>query len=296
MRRLLHCFAVAAALTAAAPPASRPAGRIRLIVQGDDMGIAHAVNVATVRAYQEGALRTTNVIVPAPWFLDAVEMLQANPGLDVGVHLCLTSEWSRLKWRPLTHAPGLVDSDGYFFPLVWPDKTRPAGASLKDNAPSDTEVETELRAQIEMARRHLPRVSYVSDHMGFTALRPSWRAIVQRLAAEAGLRTMDEERMVHYVNLGWRSGHAPNFDDANARVAKLIARLERLTSGVFLVLDHCGLDNAELRPLAAGGYDNVAADRDAVRAAFSDPRVMELIRRRGIELIGHNALPRPAVK
>jgi hypothetical protein len=43
--------------------------------------------------------------------------------LDVGVPL--TSEWENIKWRPLTHAPSIVDEDGYFFPIVAPRPTFP---------------------------------------------------------------------------------------------------------------------------------------------------------------------------
>ena len=57
------------------------------------MGAAHGINVATIDAYKRGVLTTTNVIVPGPWFLEAARLLKENPGLDVGVHLALTSEW-----------------------------------------------------------------------------------------------------------------------------------------------------------------------------------------------------------
>ena len=110
------------------------------------------------------------MIVPGPWFPEAVELLAQNPGLDVGVHLCLTSEWQGLKWRSLTQAPGLVDADGYFFPMVFPEKGLPRHTSLKEADPRTEDVERELRRQIEVARRHIPHLSYLSSHMGFPAL------------------------------------------------------------------------------------------------------------------------------
>ena len=72
-------------------PAS--SGPIRLIVKADDMGAAHGINVGTIDAYKNGVVTTTNVIVPGPWFPEAARMLRENPGLDVGVHLAITSEW-----------------------------------------------------------------------------------------------------------------------------------------------------------------------------------------------------------
>jgi hypothetical protein len=92
--RLAIVLAFAAAVLQPAPT------EIRLIVKGDDMGAAHGINVATIDAYKTGVLTTTNVIVPGPWFLEAARLLRENPGLDVGVHLALTSEWSDVKWRP----------------------------------------------------------------------------------------------------------------------------------------------------------------------------------------------------
>ena len=81
-----------------------PAEEIRLIVKGDDMAAGHGINLATIDAFQHGVLTTTNVIVPGPWFLEAAKLINENPGLDVGVHLAITSEWDNIKWRPLTFA------------------------------------------------------------------------------------------------------------------------------------------------------------------------------------------------
>lgn len=99
--------------------ADATAGEIRLIIQGDDMAAAHAINTGTIRAYKDGIVRTTNVIVPGPWLLEAVQLVNENRGLDVGIHLALTSEWSLVKWRPLTNAPSLADANGFFLPMVF---------------------------------------------------------------------------------------------------------------------------------------------------------------------------------
>src|SRR5260370_1300612 len=42
-------------------------------------------------------------------------MLAENPGVDVGIHLAITSEWDNEKWRPLSDCPSLKDPDGYLF-------------------------------------------------------------------------------------------------------------------------------------------------------------------------------------
>lgn len=94
------------------------AERIRLIVRGDDMGSCHTANEACLRCYQKGILRSVGVMVPAPWYPEAARMLRENPGLDVGVHLTLTSEWEGCKWGSVPHAPSLCNRRGYFLPMT----------------------------------------------------------------------------------------------------------------------------------------------------------------------------------
>jgi hypothetical protein len=88
---------------------------IYLLVRGDDIGSSHTANVACIESYRNGIVRSVELMVPGPWFPEAVRLLNENPGLDVGVHLVMTSEWNDIKWCPLTCCPSLVDIDGYFF-------------------------------------------------------------------------------------------------------------------------------------------------------------------------------------
>ncbi len=287
----LFALGAAQAQTPPAPPAAKP---IRLLIQGDDMGAAHGMNTATLRAYKEGILRSTNVIVPGPWFPEAVELLKQNPGLDVGVHLCLTSEWERLKWRPLTAAPSLVDADGYFFPMVWPPKGFPPHTSLKEADPKIEEVERELRRQIEVARRHIPRISYLSSHMGFPSLKPEWRDLLRRISDDTGIALMESHTGVNYLFPVWISGVGPASDSGAARAAKMAAKLESLRPGTYIMVDHCGTEDPEMRAIGHLGYEDVAADRAAVVEAWTNPKVLEVVKRRHIQLIGHADLPKQA--
>ena len=140
---------------------------IYLIVRGDDIGSSHAANIACIRSYKEGIMRTVELMVPCGWFPEAVKLLNENPGLDVGVHITLTSEWENVKWRPLTHVPSLTDVDGYFFPQIWQRKDFPPGTALKEANWKIEEIEKEMRAQIELAKRKVPHVSHLTCHMGW---------------------------------------------------------------------------------------------------------------------------------
>ena len=262
---------------------------IRLIVRGDDIGSSHAANVACIRCYREGIVRSVEVMVPAPWFNEAVKMLRDNPGLDVGVHLTLTSEWENVKWGPLTEAPSLVDGQGHFFPTTRGRRDSPAPTGFLDAGPKIDEVERELRAQIELAREKIARVTHLSCHMGTASATPELRALVERLAAEYRL-PLDAPGA---KRPGRFSGKETT---AEQKEANLVRIFEDLTPGLWLIVEHPGLDTPEMRATGHVGYENVAADRDGVTRAFCSPRVKEVIRRRGIQLISYGDLHREAAR
>jgi hypothetical protein len=260
-------------------------GEIRLLVRADDMGAAQSVNEACILAVKEGVARSVEVIVPGPWFLDAVRLLKENPSIDVGVHLTLTSEWERVKWGPITHAPSLVDADGYFLPMTSQRKDFPPHTGFLQSKYDPDEVERELRAQIEMARKHLPgRVSHLSSHMGVASAIPELRAITEKLATEFDLRM----ELPHLQRAGRWSG---NFLSADQKEQGLLKLLEELGPGTWLTVEHPAFDTPEMRNIGHKGYENVAADRAGVTRAFTSPKVKETIARRGIRLISYADLP-----
>jgi hypothetical protein len=263
-------------------------GEIRLIIRGDDMGFCHAANVACIRCYREGIMRAVEVMVPCPWFEEAVKMLNENPDLDVGIHLTLTSEWDNLKWRPLTNAPSLVDKDGYFYPRTRQWNRWPSGTGFYDANPKLEEVEKELRAQIELAMKKINNVTHLSAHMGTATCRPDLEKLVKQLAKEYGLHSgWDEltEQGVKYIG-EWGS----NEDALEKREAALIKALQKLTPGTWILVEHPGLDTPEMRAISHRSYENVAAHREVVTKTFTSPKVKEVINKKGVKLIGYAAL------
>lgn len=124
------------------------------------------------------------IMVPAPWFNEAVKMLTENPQVDVGIHLTLTSEWENVKWGPLTEAPSLVDKQGHFYPMTSQRSDFPPHTGFLQANPRVDEVERELRAQIELALEKLPNVTHLTCHMGTATCTPELREVVAKLAAE----------------------------------------------------------------------------------------------------------------
>ena len=86
----------------------------QLIIRGDDMGFSHSGNQALIESYKNGVVTAIEVLAPAPWFPEAVKMLNENPNVDVGIHLALSSEWDLVKWRPLTAGKSFTDANGHF--------------------------------------------------------------------------------------------------------------------------------------------------------------------------------------
>jgi chitin disaccharide deacetylase len=256
---------------------------IRLLVRGDDIASTHAANLACIQSYRDGIMRSVEIMVPCPWFPEAVRLLNENPGLDVGIHLVLTSEWENVKWRPLTRAPSLVDPDGYFFPMVWPNPNLPPKTSLREAQWNLSEIEAELRAQIETALRYLPRISHLSTHMGFSSLHSSIAEMVKSLAQEYSLEIESSSDLKRFP--GWGKARA-----AEDRIARFVENIEALEPGTYLFIEHPGMDVPEMRALGHKGYEDVAADRAAVTAVFTSPEVKQAIQKKGVQLITYKDL------
>jgi chitin disaccharide deacetylase len=259
----------------------------RLIVRGDDMGYSHAGNEAIIKSYKDGIERSIEIIVPSPWFPEAVKLLQENPAVDVGIHLAITSEWSNVKWRPLTDCKSLKDADGYFFPMIWPNKNYP-GQAVKENNWTLEDIEKEFRAQIELALKKIPRISHLSGHMGCTNINDSVAALTNRLAKEYKIDIDPADYGVK--GIGYSGPHS----SSQEKIRSFLNMLEKLEPGqTYLFVDHPGLNTDELRAIYHTGYENVAIDRQGVTDTWTNEKVKELIKKKKIRLISYGDLVRP---
>ena len=271
-------MAVAAGVAVSQP--GRAGGAIKLVVRADDIGSCHTANLACIQVYREGIARSVEVMVTCPWFHEAAKMLRENPGFDVGVHLTLTSEWENYKWGPLTPAASLVDAEGHFFPMTSQRADFPPKTGFLECGWKIDEVEKELRAQIELAKKEIPQVSHLSSHMGAPTCTPELRALVARLAKEYKLPI--ETPGAKY--LPWA---ADSKATAEQREAALVKALEEVGPGTWIVIEHPGADTAEMQGMGHKGYWEVASHRDGVTKAFTSAKVKEVIQRRGIQLASY---------
>ena len=130
-----------------------------LIVHADDLGAAHSINSASIKALESGLVSSASIMVPCPWLPEIAAYARAHPETDFGVHLTLTSEWSLYRWGPVLgkeRVPTLLDSSGYLYPL---ENEAAAHMDIK-------EAEAEIRAQIARARALGIQPTHLDSHMG----------------------------------------------------------------------------------------------------------------------------------
>ena len=271
----------------------------KLILHADDFGMSHSVNVATMELLEKKAISSVSIMMPCPWVAEAVAWAARNQKLDIGLHLTLTSEWKTLRWGPVAprdKVPGLLDPDGY----LWRDVR-----SVATNATAD-EVETELRAQIEKAKRMGLRFTHIDTHMGTLYARPDYFEVYRKLGAEYGIPIMlpkPYEGMekpapgstIEYLNARQadfaRDGvfqldrlitdGAPGERTLDGRRKAYLETLRNLKPGVTMMILHPGILNDELSAATSR-----AADRDADYRIFLEKETHNLMKELGIELVG----------
>ncbi len=258
---------------------------IKLLMRGDDIGSSHSANLACIKSYTDGIMRTVEVMVPCGWFPEAVEMLNENPGLDVGVHLVMTSEWEKIKWRPLTGISSITDERGYFFPMVWPNDNFPPEKAFRESGWKIEDVESELRAQIELAKSEIKSVSHLSTHMGFASADESIDSLVVALAKEYGLHINPADHDVK--GFGYDAVKGSSTEE---RIDAFVDGLKKMKSGTYMFVEHPSLDTPEMSAVGHIGYYSVGVDRQMVTEMFTSEKVMKTIQELGIELIGYDDL------
>ena len=266
----------------------------QLIVRADDIGMTHAANIGVIKSYTDGMTTSAELMVVTPWLPEAVKMLNEHPGLDVGLHAAFTSEWETMKWRPLTHCPSLTDEHGYFWPAVFPNQNYP-GKSLMENKDkiNIAEFEAEYRAQIELAKKLIPRITHISGHMMWSFVSPEIAASAERIAAEYGLLYPDSPEKMK--ELGLESTPLAWGVKPEEREEKFIEALGKLEKGkTYLFVEHPAVGGEEMKGVFHVGYENVSEDRQSVLDLFTSTRVKSILKEKGIELVSYGQLIKSA--
>ncbi len=266
-----------------------------LIIHSDDLGMARSVDMAVFEALQKGWISSASIMVPCPWFSEVAEFARQNPQFDLGVHLTLTSEWKSYRWGPSSAAllPTLVDKHRYLPHSI---------AALKSAEPA--EVEQELRAQVDKAHAAGVNFTHLDTHMGALFETPELYRVYQQIAHD-----------YHVPNLLAKAGSPHGKHNLELAVDTLVIskdlQMRPLRSrkkwrktyeqmlrqlkpgGVYQLIVHLGLDNAELEGIcghASWGAKWRQADYDVVR----DPEFQRFVREQRFVIISWKDLARAA--
>lgn len=263
----------------------------------DDIGCSAGSIVAFDELTRLGSVTSGSIIVPSALFGEVVALNRRRPGLDLGVHLTLTSESQSFRWGPVSEGPHtseLTEPAGW----LWPSTSQ-----VRRHA-SPEAVEIELRAQVQVALDSGIDITHFDHHMGAAAA-PEFVEVTVRLAAELGIPALVPADVAGYfadLDIG-EADPAPvvearrelaglglsvadmfvigyNHQDEPCREVyqRLIANVQAGTT--FLSL-HCS---------APGDIETVHPESAAWRIAeyelFGDRRFREWIASQGVELAG----------
>jgi predicted glycoside hydrolase/deacetylase ChbG (UPF0249 family) len=294
---------VAAYQTTMVRPAARPL-RVQLgypseakllILNADDLAVSHSEDIATFAALEDKFVTSATAMVPCPWFTEVAAYAKAHPGIDLGLHLTLTSEWRSYRWGPVsprTLVSSLVGPDGYFYSNA---------QEFAKHAKLD-EVETEIRAQIERAKSMGLEPTHLDAHMHALYVTPDLFRVFLKTAHEYRLPI----RMARNIDLfqpalammepGDPIADAIFSPDEDVPVSGwknyYINVVKSLKPGVTEIFVHLAHDDAESQAIMAGHLEWGAAWRQRELDSISSPEFRQALADNNITLIGWREIQR----
>jgi predicted glycoside hydrolase/deacetylase ChbG (UPF0249 family) len=295
---VLATFPVAVSAQNLAERMGYPPDTKLIIVHADDLGETHSVNAAAIKALQAGTINSASLMVPCPWFPEIADYAKSHPDTDFGLHLTLTSERVYYRWgpvAPIDKVPSLVDSNEYFH-HDWDENKRI----------NPSEVEVELRAQIERALAMGVRPTHLDSHQ--------YRLIMNgKELFEVMLRVAHEYKLPVFVTRDWFADHpylqaslGPGdivLDHTVTIEPELptgkwaefyITALKNLKPGVTEFVIHPGYDDDELRAATRERSTWGAAWRQRDYDFFTSDQFREVLAQQKIKLITWRELARAA--
>jgi predicted glycoside hydrolase/deacetylase ChbG (UPF0249 family) len=231
-----------------------PANARLLVIHADDFGMNHSVNRATSEALVNHWITSASILVPCPWFLEAADFAKAHQDLDLGIHQALNSEWTTFRWGPVTskdQVPTLLDDQGYL-PLDTP-------VVAKNASPS--QVETELRAQVDRAQKFGVHVTHLDTHMAALFSSPDLYKVYLKMGHSYHLPILEE----------WEGTHGP-LGIKPPQDEMLVQKVISIDPGISAA-EWVSWYEKQLAPLGPGVYEmiiHLAYDDDEMRGAAFD--------------------------
>jgi hopanoid biosynthesis associated protein HpnK len=172
----------------------------RLIVTGDDFGLAVPVNEAIEDAHRSGILTAASLMVGAPAAADAVARARRLPSLRVGLHVVL------VEGRPVSppaSIPHLVGAAGELETRLFR-----AGVRFFFHPAARRELAREIRAQFEAFRATGLALDHANAH-NHMHLHPTVMGLLLEIGRDYGLPAVRVPREPPLVT--WRAARAGLF-------------------------------------------------------------------------------------
>jgi predicted glycoside hydrolase/deacetylase ChbG (UPF0249 family) len=269
-----------------------PASARLLVIHADDLGMNHSANRAIFEALEKGWVTSASILVPCPWFPEVAKWAKEHPHADVGIHQALNSEWTSFRWGPVSpkdKVTSLLDPDGYL-PLETPAVVQNARLS---------EVETELRAQIDRAQSAGIRPTHLDTHMGALLESTDLYRLYQKMGHTYGLPILEARSGTHAPE-----GVSPPAEevlvekvieinpgiDARDWMSWYRQQLAPLGPGVYQVIVHLAYDDEEMRGATFDHPDWGAAWRQHDLDMVKSPEFRQFLKEQGFVLVGWKEL------
>ncbi len=254
-----------------------------LIINGDDFGSSESANRGIIDAFRNGILRSASLMVPCPWFPQAVELAKQH-GLACGLHMTLTCEYHKYHFGPLTRAPELTrDKKGYTF-IANPNELPANGQEI---------VYRELEAQMERFLDFGLKPAFVDAHMGVV---PRWDnaflSVAERLYERFRVPFLRLEKSggAKSLPLALVTGVGASTEKDLPLKQRFRAQLQALPEGASYMMCHPAILTDEM--LGMELTPGFAAPRQTDLDVLRDPEVRQWIRELGIEVISVAELPK----
>jgi chitin disaccharide deacetylase len=236
-----------------------------VILNADDFGMCRSANRAITELLDAGHLDSATLMVPCAWAPDALTFAADRTDLDVGVHLVLTSEWTRYRWRPLTGVgTTLVDDAGYF----------PADCRSVEEQADDDDVAAELAAQLAAALAAGMDVTHLDNHMGSVYGLETGRSFLPQVFALAARHGLPFRLPRTVRGMGLPDDYQPVLDQAAAAAdAAGVVILDHLATHPFELLGEGTPEEEDYASMKAGFLDLLRATGPGVTEVFLHPMV-----------------------
>jgi len=285
--------------SAAATPFGFPGNARLLVIQAEDLGMAHSIDKASFEALEKGWVTTAGVLVPGPWFPEVLRWSHSHPNADLGIRLDLNADWSSYRWRPISGASkgsGLTDGGGYLS----------SSQLYVARHASQSEVEDEERAQIDLAKKAGMQITHLDNHMRALTVTPAMFQTYWKMGQEYGLPIVLPSELLKTRGTPAAKQGIYNFGGIDVDLTKVAIdreleimpglaqkdwlgayekTLDVLPPGVYLLSVHLGFNDDELQAMTWDHPNWGAQWRQNDYDVISSPEFQKFLKDKGFILV-----------